>query len=48
MYYFYFRKAFGAWSYHTAKMNLTTEYDVINMDSYKTNGEWEVIDKRVI
>ncbi|CAD5125518.1 DgyrCDS13725 [Dimorphilus gyrociliatus] len=38
---------FGAWSYHTAKMNLTTSYDVINMDSYKTNGEWEVIGKRV-
>ena len=33
---------FGAWSYTTAKMNLTNVTATINMDSYKTNGEWEI------
>ncbi|CAD5112703.1 DgyrCDS1923 [Dimorphilus gyrociliatus] len=33
---------FGAWSYHTSKMNLTTSTSVVNLDSYKTNGEWEI------
>lgn len=42
---------FGAWSYHTAKMNLTTsggdsdppDPSSFNLDSYKTNGEWDII-----
>ena len=34
---------FGAWSYHTSKMNLTNSATSINMDSYKTNGEWEMV-----
>ena len=34
---------FGAWSYHTAKMNLTTSTDTVNLDSYKKNGEWEIL-----
>ena len=33
---------FGAWSYHTSKMNLTNSSEAINLDSYKTNGEWEI------
>ena len=33
---------FGAWSYHTTKMNLTNSSAHVNMDSYKTNGEWEI------
>ena len=33
---------FGAWSYHTSKMNLTNSSAHVNMDSYKTNGEWEI------
>ena len=33
---------FGAWSYHTNKMNLTNPATVINMDSYKSNGEWHM------
>ena len=38
---------FGAWSYHTSKMNLTNVADKINLDSYKINGEWEIIDTEV-
>ena len=34
---------FGAWSYHTSKMNLTNVTSEINMDSYKPNGEWEIL-----
>ena len=34
---------FGAWSYHTSKMNLTTIKSKINMDSYNGNGEWEIV-----
>ncbi len=34
---------FGAWSYHTSKMNLTSEKDIVNLDSYKLNGEWEIM-----
>ena len=33
---------FGAWSYHTSKMNLTNTSLEINLDSYKLNGEWEI------
>jgi hypothetical protein len=38
---------FGAWSYHTTKMNLTNSSDSVNLDSYERNGEWEVITTRV-
>lgn len=38
---------FGAWSYHTAKMNLTNASSFVNLDSYKTNGEWSVYETRV-
>ncbi|KAK2163529.1 hypothetical protein LSH36_78g04014 [Paralvinella palmiformis] len=38
---------FGAWSYHTNKMNITTKDDVVNMDSYEGNGEWEIYDTAV-
>ena len=34
---------FGAWSYHTSKMNLTSPISKINLDSYKINGEWEIM-----
>ncbi len=34
---------FGAWSYHTVKMNLTNMEDTVNLDSYKKNGEWDII-----
>ena len=34
---------FGAWSYHTSKMNLTSPISRINLDSYKINGEWEIM-----
>ena len=33
---------FGAWSYHTTKMNLTNSSATINLDSYEKNGEWEI------
>lgn len=33
---------FGAWSYHTSKMDLTNASKKINLDSYKMNGEWEI------
>ena len=39
---------FGAWSYHTNKMNLTNSDTVVNMDSYETNGEWQIVATRVI
>ena len=38
---------FGAWSYHTAKMNLTNDSLFVNLDSYKTNGEWHVYRTKV-
>lgn len=34
---------FGAWSYHTSKMNLTSGANFINLDSYKGNGEWQIL-----
>ena len=33
---------FGAWSYHTTKMNLTNASATINLDSYERNGEWDI------
>ncbi|KAK2156585.1 hypothetical protein LSH36_209g02020 [Paralvinella palmiformis] len=39
---------FGAWSYHTTKMNLTKINDAVNMDSYEKNGEWEILTTSVI
>ena len=39
---------FGAWSYHTSKMNLTNMADIVNMDSYGGNGEWEIYETKVI
>ena len=38
---------FGAWSYFTSKMNLTTDKQEINMESYEPNGEWEIMTTRV-
>ena len=38
---------FGAWSYHTSKMNLTNSGSKVNMDSYKKNGEWEIFHTHV-
>ena len=38
---------FGAWSYHTTKMNLTNSSNVVNLDSYERNGEWEIITTEV-
>ena len=38
---------FGAWSYSTKKMNLTTESSAIIMDGYKENGEWEITNTKV-
>ena len=37
---------FGAWSYHTHKMNLTNASAHVNMDSYEINGEWEILGSR--
>ena len=42
MLYYFFRLIFGAWSYHTTKMNLTNSATVVNLDSYEENGEWEI------
>lgn len=39
---------FGAWSYHTTKMNLTNSGDVVNLDSYEPNGEWEIASSNVV
>ena len=39
---------FGAWSYHTSKMNLTNSDVTINLDSYKINGEWEITATSVV
>ena len=33
---------FGAWSYHTAKMNLTNISDIVNLDSYKVTDSLSV------
>ncbi|ESO03736.1 hypothetical protein HELRODRAFT_173437 [Helobdella robusta] len=33
---------FGAWSYHTDKMNLTLPTTEVNLENYKENGEWEI------
>lgn len=33
---------FGAWSYQTAKMNLSNMADAVNLDSFELNGEWEI------
>jgi hypothetical protein len=30
---------FGAWSYHTTKMNITNDGGEVNLDSYEPNGE---------
>ncbi len=38
---------FGAWSYHTSKMNLTNMEDTVNLDSYNENGEWDIIATKV-
>ena len=34
---------FGAWSYHTHKMNLTNASSQVNIDSYDRNGEWAIL-----
>jgi len=34
---------FGAWSYYTTKMNMTTTSVNVNMDSYELNGEWDIM-----
>lgn len=33
---------FGAWSYHTHKMNLYNSSTTVNQDTYNKNGEWEI------
>lgn len=38
---------FGAWSYYTSKMNLTTNHLKIIKDSYENNGEWDLLDTGV-
>ena len=38
---------FGAWSYYTSKMNLTTDTSKINLESYEKNGEWEIVGTQV-
>ena len=38
---------FGAWTYQVAKMNLSSKFKKINMDSYKSNGQWEIYDTDV-
>lgn len=39
---------FGAWSYYTSKMNMTTSKDEINKDTYEKNGEWQVLNTKVL
>ena len=39
---------FGAWSYHTKKMNLTVRDTTANLDSYRRNGEWRILSTEVI
>jgi len=34
---------FGAWSYYTSKMNLTTAHTSISLDTYEKNGEWDIL-----
>ncbi len=34
---------FGAWSYQTTKMNLTTNRKTINLEGFEENGEWEIM-----
>jgi len=36
------RLVFGAWSYHTVKMNITNMSSSVNLDSYEGNGEWTI------
>ena len=40
---------FGAWAYHTDKMNLSIWHDLkeVNFDSYTTNGEWDIYKSKV-
>ncbi|ELU15277.1 hypothetical protein CAPTEDRAFT_152663 [Capitella teleta] len=33
---------FGAWSYHTHKMNLYNSSTTVNKDTYNENGEWHI------
>jgi hypothetical protein len=33
---------FGAWSYHTHKMNLYNSSLTVNQDTYNKNGEWHI------
>ena len=44
---FLFIQVFGAWSYHTTKMNLTNTHTEVNLDSYEKNGEWEILNTLV-
>ncbi|ELU09565.1 hypothetical protein CAPTEDRAFT_181469 [Capitella teleta] len=39
---------FGAWSYYTTKMNLTTNSQKVNRDTYEENGEWQIENTDVI
>jgi len=39
---------FGAWSYHTTKMNLTVRDTTVNLDSYRRNGEWSILSTEVV
>ncbi|KAI0230878.1 Neuronal acetylcholine receptor subunit non-alpha-3 [Lamellibrachia satsuma] len=39
---------FGAWSYHTTKMNLTVRDSTVNLDSYRRNGEWRILLTEVV
>ena len=39
---------FGAWSYYTSKMNLTTNVTTVNLDTYESNGEWHLLGTYVV
>ena len=37
---------FGAWSYTTVKMNLSTDSVTVNLDKFELNGEWFILDTK--
>lgn len=37
---------FGSWAYNTAKLNLTSRSNTIDLNTYQVNGEWEIIGEK--
>ena len=34
---------FGSWTYDGSKINLTSMYDMIDINTYQPNGEWQLL-----